>query len=93
MSLALLNNADLQNTLLTGAILLSADLRGADLRGSNLSNADLRSADLRGARWDCANVENARFGCNVGLSKDMKSVLEQQGAIFEQFPRKAKGRR
>ncbi|HBY78316.1 MAG TPA: low-complexity protein, partial [Cyanobacteria bacterium UBA11148] len=45
---------------------------------ANLSGANLSEADLRGA-----NVANAEFARNPGISREMKQVLRRRGAIFE----------
>jgi uncharacterized protein YjbI with pentapeptide repeats len=53
-----------------------ADLSSADLSGVNLTFADLSHA----------NVKQAKFGKNSGLTEEMKLDLERRGAIFEDSP-------
>ncbi|MGB3695170.1 MAG: pentapeptide repeat-containing protein [Spirulinaceae cyanobacterium] len=49
--------------------------------GANLTEANLIGADLSGA-----NVHEAKFGDNQGISETIKRDLIQRGAIFEDSP-------
>jgi uncharacterized protein YjbI with pentapeptide repeats len=83
-----LREADLSETILSGANLSEAFLRGAilsgaNLRGVNLSGADLRGAILSGADLSGADVENAIFIDAAGITSEQEQDLIQRGAIFE----------
>ncbi|MBD2472372.1 pentapeptide repeat-containing protein [Nostoc sp. FACHB-145] len=86
LSRANLSRANLRGADLSRANLRGADLSRADLSRANLSRANLRGADLSGADLSRAIVENALFGGNLGLTKNMKLDLEQRGAIFNDTP-------
>ncbi len=91
-----LSGADLSGAYLSGAKLVYADLSCAYLSGTNLSGAKLSGTklidtDLRGAKLintdlHGAKVENARFGCDQGISSELKLELIRRGAIFEGSP-------
>ncbi len=91
-----LSGADLSGAYLSGAKLVYADLSCAYLNGTNLSGAKLSGTklidtDLRGAKLintdlHGAKVENARFGCDQGISSELKLELIRRGAIFEGSP-------
>ncbi|NEO62923.1 MAG: pentapeptide repeat-containing protein [Moorea sp. SIO4G2] len=76
-----LRGANLSGADLSGAYLISADLSGADLMDANLMDANLMDTDL-----SRAEVENARFGNNLGIDESMKRDLIQRGAIFDDLP-------
>ncbi len=86
LSWAHLRGAHLNGAHLRGADLRGADLNGAHLNGAHLNGAHLRGADLNGAHLSGADVKNARFGYNVGISKEMRLDLIKRGAIFEDSP-------
>lgn len=54
-----------------------ANLIGANLKNTILYNANLTDVELGGA-----NVKNARFADNQGISKALKQDLIARGAIF-----------
>lgn len=82
LSAANLYRAKLREADLRGAKLRDTDLSGADLYGADLSSADLYGADLCGADLSMAQVYNARFGKNLGISVGMSFNLTERGAIF-----------
>ena len=91
LSRADLSRADLSSTNLSRANLSStnlsrADLSFANLSSANLSRANLSRADLSGTELNFANVKNARFEDNQGISSELKLYLIQRGAIFEDSP-------
>jgi uncharacterized protein YjbI with pentapeptide repeats len=101
LSSATLNGANLFLSILCDTMLCSASLRGANLSSANLTDADLSDADLsnadltgaylRGADLSnvdlkIANVVNATFGSNRGISESMRQDLIARGAIFEDAP-------
>lgn len=71
LSAANLYGAKLREADLRGAKLRDTDLSGADLYSADLSSADLYGADLCSANLSMAQVYNARFGDNLGLSVGM----------------------
>lgn len=87
-SLALTN---LSGANLTGANLTEANLSNANLSDANLTDANLTGADLQdaglvrtklmGVTLDNANVKQARFKIDSGLSEEMELLLKSQGAI------------
>ena len=86
-----LSDADLSHANLSGVNLSHANLSGAilsdaNLSGANLSGVFLIGAILSGAILSGAEVENARFGDNLGISQTMKLDLIRRGAIFEDSP-------
>ncbi len=86
LSGANLSGADLSRTNLSGAYLSGANLSGADLSRTNLSGAYLSRANLIDADLSDAEVKNARFGYNSGISESLKRNLIARGAIFEDSP-------
>ena len=85
LSRANLSDANLIGENLVGVILVGVILVGVILIGDILIGVILSCAlictDLIGAR-----VKNTRFGYNQGISKLMKYILIQRGAIFEDSP-------
>lgn len=79
LSGAYLGNADLSHADLHRASLALANLSGANLSGANLSEANLTNTNLSGA-----DVREARFGKNPGITEERKLNLKHRGAIFEE---------
>ncbi len=77
-----LRDAYLRDADLSDADLSDADLSGADLSDTNLRDANLSGTNLIGSNLIGAEVENARFGGNLGISESMKRDLIERGAIF-----------
>jgi uncharacterized protein YjbI with pentapeptide repeats len=88
LALANLSGANLTNANLTEANLTNANLSDANLTDANLTGADLQGAGLvrtklAGVKWDNANVKQARFKIDSGLSEEMEQRLKSSGAIVE----------
>ncbi|MDJ0718151.1 MAG: pentapeptide repeat-containing protein [Prochloraceae cyanobacterium] len=83
LSVANLRGANLSVANLIGANLSGANLRDANLRDANLISADLIDANLIDANLNGAEVKNAHFGYNPGISKEMRLDLIKRRAIFE----------
>lgn len=77
LSGAYLSNADLRHTDLHRASLALATLSGANLEGANLQEANLSSTHL-----SHANVKQAIFGHNPGLTLESEQSLRDRGALF-----------
>ncbi len=77
---------------LSGANLTQADLSETSLIDANLRDANLISANLSATNLIDAEVKNARFGNNLGLSDQMRHNLIERGAIFEETPDTAQSR-
>jgi uncharacterized protein YjbI with pentapeptide repeats len=56
------------------------------LRGARLVRVNLYEADLGEASLNDANVTEAIFGNNLGISKEMEVDLIRRGAIFKDSP-------
>ncbi|MEA5551048.1 pentapeptide repeat-containing protein [Anabaena cylindrica UHCC 0172] len=87
LSRAYLMNTNLSHALLINADLSYADLRNADLSNANLINANVSNADLSGANLTATNISNLKvkntlFSNNLGLTDNVRYILEKQGAIF-----------
>ena len=82
----MLCSASLRGANLSSANLTDADLSDADLSNADLTGAYLRGADLSNVDLKIANVINATFGSNRGISESMKQDLIDRGAIFEDAP-------
>ena len=52
-----------------------------------MSGANLSGADLRDTKIIRVNVTEAKFVLGIGLSREMKEELQQQGAIIEEMPK------
>jgi uncharacterized protein YjbI with pentapeptide repeats len=88
LALANLSGANLTGANLTEANLSNANLSDANLTDANLTGADLQDAGLvrtklMGVTLDNANVKQARFKIDSGLSEAMELSLKSQGAIVE----------
>ncbi len=88
LALANLSGANLKGANLTEANLTNANLSDANLTDANLTGADLQGAGLvrtklAGVNWDNANVKQARFKIDSGLSAEMEQRLKSLGAIVE----------
>lgn len=77
-----LNGGTLSRANLKGGNFSKASLSGAILNDADLRYADFRYADLRYAELNGANVENAGFGSNLGLTEIDKQDLRSRGAIL-----------
>lgn len=92
LSDASLRDAKLSGADLSGAYLSNADLRHSDfyraslalatLSGANLEGANLREANLSSTHLSHAQVKQARFGHNPGLTSESEQSLRSRGAIF-----------
>ncbi|WP_448561259.1 pentapeptide repeat-containing protein [Trichothermofontia sp.] len=92
LSEATLRDAKLSGADLSGAYLSNADLRHTDfhraslalatLSGANLEGANLREANLSSTHLGHANVKQAIFGHNPGLTIDSEQSLRERGALF-----------
>jgi uncharacterized protein YjbI with pentapeptide repeats len=83
LSDANVSGADLSDANLIGATLGFANLSNANVSRANLSGAKLNSTDMRDVNLIGANVKNARFSSNLGISEFVKEDLIERGAIFE----------
>ncbi|WP_170861417.1 pentapeptide repeat-containing protein [Geitlerinema sp. PCC 9228] len=54
----------------------------------DFAESDLSETDLKGTDLSDANVENAHFGENPGISFNEKRDLISRGAIFDDEPNK-----
>ncbi len=78
-----LAGANLQGTNLSNIDLSNADLTNADLTNADLTNTNLIRANLQGTNLTGTNLYNTRLGNNLGITEDLKVILEQKGAVFE----------
>jgi uncharacterized protein YjbI with pentapeptide repeats len=60
-------------------------LINADLSNANLTNTNLINANLIEKKLNAAQVENAQFGKNSGISEDAMYELKKRGAIVPSF--------
>jgi len=72
--------------IVTGVIFIGANLREVKFFRADLSMATLGGTDLRGTNIIGANVEQARFCYNLGLSERDKNDLRKRGAIVDEPP-------
>ncbi len=92
LSEANLSDVNFRGADLSGAYLESANLRNADFQKSSLALATLISTDLShanlqdttvtNANFSGANVSQALFGNNPGMTNAMKESLQARGANF-----------
>lgn len=85
---AKLNGADLSGAYLEGANLSYASLQSASLAlanliGASLVGANLTATNLQNASLAQAQVKNAIFHKNIGLTADLQQQLRVKGAIVK----------
>lgn len=83
-----LSEAALRSANFSEAILYGADLHKANLHGANFYRADLSAADFTGATLretaleDAAFVTRTIFSDEQRISPELKTLLQERGAIF-----------
>ena len=83
---AILSNANLSHTSLKETSFFSTDLEGVKLCHAKVNNCDFRhanleNADLTGVNFANSNVRGAIFTDAIGLSKQQKIWLKENGAL------------
>jgi uncharacterized protein YjbI with pentapeptide repeats len=89
---AILEKADLRNTMLESANLQGVNLKEANLQGVNLRNAELERADLTGAKLEGADLTGAKlegaiiFGAiftNAIINQELRKAINNRKPLIK----------